>query len=353
VPEREMKNIEDFLTHREFIRWVKQPDKELEAYWNQWRKANPEQLPSMRLAKEILQRTAFDQAEPPSGMKDDVLHYVLRQRQKQASSSPNIGEGNRPKWTGTFWDGLGQTSRVAAILAVSFVFGWFLAPFSQVKVEQHLAEVAETYIQKTTGQGQKLQLTFADGTKVWLNSSSEVTFPEKFGNENRQISLRGEAYFEVERDSLRPFIVQTYDLMTTVLGTSFNVNTKESGRTKISLVSGKVNVSSRSGQVSLAPGEMLNYDNISASFNVSGFEASQVLGWKDGVLRFQRASLREVKEGLEDWYGVEINLKNARGIHWQFSGEYPQQMLEEVLESMSYIKDFDYQIKDKTVTLIF
>ena len=98
---------------------------------------------------------------------------------------------------------------------------------------------------------------------------------------------------------------------------------------------------------------MLNYNNISASFNVSGFDASQLLGWKDGVLLFQRASLREVKEGLEEWYGVDIVLKNDKGINWQFSGEYPQQMLEEVLESMSYIKEFDYQINDKTVTLTF
>lgn len=348
-----MKNIEDFLTHPEFIRWVKQPDKELEAYWNQWRKANPEQLPPMRLAREILLRTEFDHSEPPSGIKDEVLQHVLRQKEKSAPSISRIADRQRPKWTLIFWDGLGQMSRVAAILVASFILGWLLAPISQVKVEQHLAEVEETYIKKITERGQKMQITLADGTKVWLNSSSEVTFPEKFGNENRLINLRGEAYFEVVQDSLRPFIVQTDDLVTTVLGTSFNVNTKESGKTKISLVSGKVEVSSSSGQVSLTPGEMLNFDNVNASFDITGFNMAQVLGWKDGVLRFQRASLREVKEGLEEWYGVDIVLKNDKGIYWQFSGEYPQQMLEEVLESMSYIKEFDYQISDKTVIITF
>ncbi|WP_234364108.1 FecR family protein [Lunatibacter salilacus] len=348
-----MKNIEDFLTHPEFIRWVKRPDKELDAYWNQWRKANPEQLSSMRLAKEILLRTEFDHSEPPTGMKDEVLQHVLRLRERAAPSSSNIGEKHRPKWTWIFWDGLGQMSRVAAILVASFVLGWVLAPISQVNLEPHLAQIEETYIQKITGKGEKMQLTLSDGTKVWLNSSSEVTFPEKFGNENREISLRGEAYFEVVRDSLRPFMVQTHDLQTTVLGTSFNVNTKESGKTKIALLSGKVEVSSSQSQVSLVPGEMLNFDNVNATFDITGFSTSQVLGWKDGVLRFQKASLREVKEGLEEWYGVEIKLKNEKGINWQFSGEYPQQILEEVLESMSYIKDFDYQINDKVVTLTF
>jgi len=71
------------------------------------------------------------------------------------------------------------------------------------------------------------------------------------------------------------------------------------------------------------------------------------------VLLFKRATLGEVKEGLEDWYGVEIILKNAEGVDWQVSGEFPQQMLEEVLESISYIKEFDYKIEDKAVTITF
>ncbi|WP_241684920.1 FecR family protein [Cyclobacterium xiamenense] len=348
-----MKKIEDFLIHPEFIRWVKQPDKELEAYWDQWRKANPKQLPHMLLAREILLRAAFDHEEPPADTKEEVLQEILKERRKGRRGGLKLAEIEGSNRTGFFWYGLGQMTRVAAILTVSLVFGWILVPVFQVNRELQLVQVEEINVQKNTERGEKMQLTLGDGTKVWLNSSSEVYFPEKFAGERRLVKLKGEAYFDVVHDSLRPFIVQTDDLMTTVLGTSFNVNTKESGRTKISLVSGKVNVSSRSGQVSLAPGEMLNYDNISASFYVSGFDVSQVLGWKDGVLRFHRASLRDVKEGLEDWYGVEINLKNARGIHWQFSGEYPQQMLEEVLESMSYIKDFDYQINDKTVTLTF
>lgn len=347
----DLKNIEDFLTHPEFIRWVKQPDKELEAYWNQWRKANPEQLPSMRLAKEILLRTEFDLTEPPRGIKEEVLQQVLKQRVKvMPSKSAN---SRKPIWTRIFWDGLGQMSRVAAILVASFVLSWMVAPVFQVNINPQMAQLEETYIQKVTGQGEKLQLTLADGTKVWLNTSSEITFPEKFGNGDRLISLRGEAYFEVVRDSLRPFKVNTDGLLTTVLGTSFNVNTREAGNTRIALLSGKVEVSSSHRQVALVPGEMLNFDKATASFNVSRFDALEVLGWKEGVLRFYRASLGEVKEELEEWYGVEILLKNAKGVTWQFSGEYPQQSLEEVLESMSYIKGFGYKIKDKAVTLTF
>lgn len=348
-----MKDIEDFLTHPEFIRWVKRPDKELEAYWSQWRLANPEQLPTLRLAKEILLRTDFGHSEPPVDMKDEVLQQVLKQRESRGPLSSKKATYKQPSLSGQFWEGLGQMTRVAAIVLVSFITGWLLALVSPVNQEPQSAEIQVPYIHKRTEKGEKMQLTLADGTKVWINSSSEVQFPEKFGTGTRQFSLKGEAYFEVVTDSLRPFIVQTGDLQTVVLGTSFNVSTKESGKTSISLISGKVEVSSRNRKAFLAPGEMLQFDNEKTSFLISGFDERQVLGWKEGVLRFERASLQEVKDSLEEWYGVEITLKNARGVTWQFSGEYPQQMLEEVLESMSYIKEFDYQITDKTVTLIF
>lgn len=347
-----MNDIEDFLTHQEFIRWVKQPDKELDAYWDQWRQANPDQLPAMRLAREILLRAEFDRPEPPSGLKEDVLQQVLKQRGKVIPPTSKSAVGQGP--TGTIlWDGLGQMSRVAAILLACIGLAWFIAPVYQISLEPEIAQIEETYIQKKTLQGEKLLITLADGTKVWLNTSSEFDFPEKFGIENRVVSLRGEAYFEVVPDSLKPFKVQTDGLLTTVLGTSFNVNTKDAGKTKVALISGKVDVSSSQMQTSLSPGEMLSFDMATESFIVNGFDPLEVLGWKDGVLRFHRASLEEVKEVLEEWYGVNIILKNAKGVTWQFSGEYPQQSLEEVLESMSYIKEFDYQINGKAITLTF
>jgi ferric-dicitrate binding protein FerR (iron transport regulator) len=276
-----------------------------------------------------------------------VLQEVLRQREKD-----KIQE-KKKFWHPFFWDRMGQINRIAAILLLTLGLVGLFGPNTKVtSLVQEESEVAVTVL-KRTGPGEKLQLTLADGTKIWLNSSSQVEFPEKFERKQRLISLKGEAYFEVEKDSLRPFKVKTDELLTTVLGTSFNVDARKAGKTKVALVSGEVEVSSGHSKVSLAPGDMLNFDNVTGSLDVSGFDSLQVLGWKDGVLMFHRASLREVKEGLEDWYGVEIMLKNAKGVNWQVSGEFPQQMLEEVLESMSYIKEFDYKIEDKAVTITF
>ncbi|EPR67038.1 FecR family protein [Cyclobacterium qasimii] len=350
-----LNNIEDFLTHPEFVRWVKQPDKELDSYWDQWRKANPEQLPNMRLAREMLLRTSFKPPLSPTGLKQEVLQEVLRQRKKKGNRP--IADEKEEKKPGFryFWNGLGQMNRVAAILLLTLVMAGLFEPIINLKVNSLAKEELEeaSTVLKCTGPGEKLQLTLGDGTKIWLNSSSQVEFPRKFSNVERSIHLIGEAYFEVKRDSLRPFKVNTDGLTTTVLGTSFNINTKAPGKIKVSLVSGKVEVSSSKTQTPLLPGEMLDYDGSNGTHTIQVFDPAKVLAWKEGILQFHKATLPQVKASLEEWYGANIKLQNANGVAWEFSGTYPQQTLEEVLESMSYIKGFDYRIKGKEAIIKF
>lgn len=348
-----LNHIEDFLTHPEFVRWVKKPDKELNSYWDQWRKANPEQLHTMQLAKEILLRTTFQPPQSPSGLQQEVLQEVLRQRKKKAKRTEVKEKEEKKIGNRSLWNRLGQINRVAAILLLALAIAGSFGLLSKINfiVEEEMETVAT--VLKFTGPGEKLQLTLGDGTKVWVNSSSQVEFPKKFTKEERIIHLKGEAYFEVRKDSLRPFKVSTNGLTTIVLGTSFNINTKIPGKIKVSLVSGKVEVSSSKNQTSLSPGEMLDYNSFDGTHSVEVFDANKILAWKDGVLKFHKSSLPQVKVALEEWFGVKIKLQNANGITWEFSGTYPQQTLEEVLESMSYIKGFDYQIKGKEAIIKF
>ncbi|WP_339713154.1 FecR family protein [Cyclobacterium amurskyense] len=348
-----LNNIEDFLTHPEFVRWVKQPDKELDSYWEQWSRANPEQLNNMRLAREMLLRLSFTPPHSPDGLKQEVLQEVLRQRPKKGNHPiDNEKEKNKFGYQ-SLWNGLGQMNRVAAILLLTLGMACLFSPITKVNslLEKEM-EVASTVI-KRTGRGEKLQLTLGDGTKVWLNSSSQVEFPQKFSNDKRIIHLKGEAYFEVKRDSLRPFKVNTDGLTTIVLGTSFNINTKVPGKIKVSLVSGKVKVSSSKGQTPLSPGEMLDYDGSKGTHTIGVFDPIKVLAWKEGVLQFHKSTLPQVKAALEEWFGVSIEIQNANGVTWEFTGTYPQQTLEEVLESISYIKGFDYRIKGKEAIIKF
>ncbi|WP_228693763.1 FecR family protein [Lunatimonas sp.] len=349
-----MKHIEDFLTDPEFIRWVNKPDKELEAYWDRWRKSNPEQLVPMKMAKEILLRAKVDRSTPPKGLKEEVIAEILRLKPTNTGTRVEDKHQSAKETEKFIWNELGQMTRVAAILVTCMMLAWMLAPVSDPSIPSLVAEKESIVIQRTTEAGEKIQLTLADGTKIWMNSSSEVLFPEKFDADLRTITVKGEAYLEVAHDSLRPFLVITEGLRTKVLGTSFNVNAKDPTNTKIALISGKVLVASSREEVVMSPGEMLDFEGTTESMRVVGFKPNEVLAWKEGVLMFQKASLQEVKRVLEEWYGVEIRFENAAGVKWEFSGEYRQQTLKEVLESISFIQGFEFTLNDtKSVTMKF
>lgn len=338
------------MTDPEFVRWVKSPEKELNAYWQKWMQANPENLTTLKEAKEILLRVEFDAIHTPKGLKEETLQQILKQ--KPAVESPGKLEVIKRKslWM-FFWDGWGQMTRVAAILLVGFGFVWMLVPIQEEK------PMEETYmpemVKRATAAGEKKQLTLADGTRVWLNASSSLEFPRRFDAKTRQVKLTGEAYFEVEKDSLRSFEVDANGLTTVVLGTSFNINTKKKERISVSLVSGKIAVDKGEGfsRVTLEPGEALDFIPDTREHRINRFDARKVLAWKQGYLIFERASLGEVVERLEDWYGVNIQIVGAKDTKWEFSGEYKNQMLEEILESMAFIQGLDYRIRDKEVTI--
>jgi transmembrane sensor len=200
-----------------------------------------------------------------------------------------------------------------------------------------------------------LQVTLKDGTKVWMNAVTEIQFPEAFDSLERRIILKGEAYFEVERDSLRPFIVETNGLSTTALGTSFNISTKSQEQINISLLTGKVKISSTSNpeDVYLEPGKELNYNLANQKQTVRTFDTYRVLAWKEGALLFMDATLATVVTQLEEWYGVKIKIQNGGNIHWKYTAVYRNQSLEDVLNSISYTQQFDYTLEGKNVKLKF
>jgi ferric-dicitrate binding protein FerR (iron transport regulator) len=144
-------------------------------------------------------------------------------------------------------------------------------------------------------------------------------------------------------------------MTTTVLGTSFNINTKDNGRISVSLLTGKVSVkpSTESEAIFLKPGEAINYHIASNKHQVSHFDIKETTAWREGWMIFNRASLSQVVNKLEDWYGVKIHLANSPKEEWQLSAEYQHQTLENVLKSLSYIQEFEFTINGKEIELKF
>lgn len=236
---------------------------------------------------------------------------------------------------------------------IGFALAWISGIFNVDLQKSHLENVV--LIHKKTVSGEKLQLTLSDGTRVWLNSNSVFSFPDKFGTSERKVFLEGEAFIEVEKDSLRPFRVVAQGLVTTALGTSFNIKEKGEAEISISLVTGKVKVENvgTSEDFFLSPGEQLHRDPITGEKSIRKFDRHTISSWKEGTILFEKSNLEEVVAILENWYGVKIEVENTTNASWEFSGEYHKQSLANVLKSMAYVQNFEYELKGKNVTIKF
>ena len=153
-------------------------------------------------------------------------------------------------------------------------------------------------------------LVLSDGTKVWLNADSKIKYPVSFGKDKREVSLHGEGYFEVAKDSTRPFIVSTDKMDVKVLGTTFDVNTYEDeGKSFVVLVEGLVEVSAGKGESRIiTPGHMaeVNMYDVQAKIQVSKCDTEHYVAWKNGNFSFRHASLTEILKRVSRYYDVTV-----------------------------------------------
>ncbi|WP_162419164.1 FecR family protein [Cyclobacterium roseum] len=341
------------LTNPEFVRWVKKPSPELETYWKNWMLAHPESLGAVKRAREMVAGLRQPSFRPDADAKSRVLQTILV---SETISDQQFSEKSIDRTKTFFWFALDQWTKVAAILFLTLFSTVFfnkmtISPSAQ---EEEVIPVPEL-VTKVTQFGEKLNIKLPDGSSVWLNSGSELEFPEKFDSLERRVILRGEGFFEVIPDRHRPFRVETGKIVTEALGTSFAINDIVEDKLEISLVSGKVKINHTSTRetVLLNPGEQLRYRNSNQSMEVGSFSVDKILGWKDGVLQFSNAGFEEVINSLERWYGVQITFSGRPDNSWRLSGRYTNQNLDLVLNRMAYIESFDYRIKGKNVHLKF
>ncbi|MEQ6118787.1 FecR domain-containing protein [Reichenbachiella sp. MALMAid0571] len=218
-------------------------------------------------------------------------------------------------------------------------------------------------ITKSNTAGRKSEIHLKDGTVINLNAESELSYHEVFSDTARMVWLEGEAFFDIAKDAARPFYVISQNVVVQALGTSFNVSGfPEQDKLIVSLTTGKVRVSEKSGewlsqltpQIALLPGQEVYYQKDTKTFSsIQEFEADEVLGWKDGLLSFHKANLKDIQTKLERWYGVDIQLITPSEKELNYTGQFKKQSLENVLTSMGFVNNFDFEINNKNVLLKF
>lgn len=159
--------------------------------------------------------------------------------------------------------------------------------------------------------GSVKEFILPDGTKVWLNKDAVLKYPKEFAENHRNVTLEGEAYFEVTKDKTRPFTVLTNDMQIRVLGTKFNVkNDKNSLIAEATLLEGEVEVKGNQseGQIILSPGQKAELNLKTGRLHVKQVNAKLDAVWRDDLIPFDKATITEIASTLERFYDVKIIL---------------------------------------------
>ncbi len=210
-------------------------------------------------------------------------------------------------------------------------------------------EDEEKYAEVMAASGAVIRYELPDHSVVWLNAGSTLRYPTVFRKNNRNVELKGEAYFEVQADKERPFYVRTSNgLSVYVYGTKFNVAAyDDDDYIETVLEKGKVNVITPTQEtIVLAPGEQLLYDKNSQKTTKNKVDVYGKVAWKDGKLIFRNASLEEIFKRLERHFNVEIQFDNRYGKEYKYRATFRTETLPQILDYLARSADMKWKIEE-------
>ena len=308
---------------------------------------------------------------------DEHFQYIIQQSAFKVNedAAPVINIRKRRRWV---------SIAAAAVLVGAISFGAW--KFSPVKKTETAAAKQLQENEIVAKRGTKSKLLLPDGTQVWLNSDSKLIYNSSFDDTLREVTLDGEAYFDVVKDPKRPFIVHTSGINIRVLGTAFNVKSYAQEATiEATLVHGLIEVEKtnepKSSRIILHPNEKLIFskpiskvaakepDKESALTAAGGKELKPQLisinplprnstdsnrietSWVYGKLLFEGDSFRDLALKMERWFNVKISFKNNKVSNYRFGGVFENENIEEALNYLQMVHAFHYSIKGNEVVI--
>ena len=242
--------------------------------------------------------------------------------------------------------------RYAAVVAIIIAVGCISYWQGEVNVKDTFADISVE-----APLGSKTKLYLPDGTLVWLNAGSRMTYSQGFGVDNRKVELEGEGYFEVKRNEKIPFFVKTKDLQLQVLGTKFNFRDyPEDHEVVVSLLEGKVglnNLLREEKEAVLSPDERAVLNKANGLLTVESVTASNASQWTDGYLFFDEELLPDIAKEFERSYNVKIHIANDSLKTFRFYGNFVrrEQNIQEVLEALASTEKMQYKIEERNITI--
>jgi hypothetical protein len=257
------------------------------------------------------------------------IHYEINTRSsvRKAWSVDNI-----IKWT----------LRIAGVIILPLVIFIGIQTYKETSLKK------EAWVEIKAPAWTRAQFSLPDGTTGWLNSNSSVKYNGNF-NADRQVTLTGEAFFDVFKDKKRPFIVKTNEVILTVLGTRFNIASYENEKNvEVVLEEGKLIFNDKEMNKSciMNPNDLVIYDKTLKDFSTEVVQPHKYLSWTEGKLIFRNDPLDVIARRLERWYNidVEVDVSLTEDIRWRAT--FIDENLEDVLSIMKRSLPINYRIEN-------
>lgn len=269
---------------------------------------------------------------------------------------PVIGKSRSGKW---YW---------AAAAVIVFVIGLFaFGKIFNKSTESSVAAIREVN-EISTRQGSKSKVQLPDGSVVWLNAGSKLTYNKEYGQQLREVTLTGEGYFDVMKMKEKPFIIHTSNINIKVLGTAFNVKAyPEDRQTETSLIRGSIEVTIKNrpnDKIILSPNEKLIVENelfikkeaeksdnkyIQPAISINKLKHSPVdsavaeTQWIDNKLVFDDESFADLAVRMERWYDIEIEINDPSLLQKRMTGNFEKETIEQAIEALKLMMPFKHE----------
>jgi len=378
----------DFLDDERFLKWLSNPTQEENEFWNTFLKNHPFKKTEINEATLIF--NLFHSSENKLALIEQYELWKKIQNESETSSTVVLLRFFRYAAILVLVFFSGATSyyfyqhsakqnqfQLADAIPVQGEAMIILSDGSKVSLEKQMSEISysqngkqlivnsDTINQKSGSQeesmnkvivsyGKKSMIVLSDGTKVWLNAGSQLTYPAVFLNKDRKVTLIGEAFFDVAKNPQRPFIVSASDLSVQVLGTRFDISAYPEDKViQTVLEEGKVNLKysgngifNRENVVEMNPNQMVVYDKSLGEASSEMVDVSKYVSWKDGMLEFDKVDLGRALMPVERFYNVKIHLSEPEIGTYKLSGKLDlKDEPEEVLNVIKLTVPIDWQRK--------
>lgn len=328
------KIYEDLIADKDFISWASNNDKSNSAYWKEWKNNHPDCEAEFDEALKTVQLFRFTTPK----VSETEISYLW---QKTQDKLPGQTSKSRVKQL-VVWG-----SKYAAILIIPLVISvlWLYQKNTSIQsaYDQITQYNQENPVSVTAPKGGIVNFELPDGSKVWLNAGSEIKYPACFSGEQREVSILGEAVFEIEK-SEAPFFVNNPGPRVRVYGTQFSVSAyANEPNVVVALAEGKVALNVNDKEIFLRPGEVSNFHKENRELSIVETNIDRFMSWREGKLIFRDATLGSIIRTLERRYNASIRIVDAEVANYKYNAIIQGETFEQILDLLSRTAPIKYK----------